>query len=141
MITITGLRHPKVHLLKSRLVLIGSIIPRLGYPFDSGVRSDALGPGFLGVATLTWWVMISACKSMSRGGEDWGDRRSFEAVQVRRALAPDCTIDGLPPISGQLGKTKRRRKVNAVSTSSPREGDESKAQAWPATYRRQLMAQ
>jgi len=77
MIMITGLHLPKVHLLKRRLTVIGSIGPRLRYPFNSGVRKDALVPGVLGVMKLTWGVTISACKSMSRGGEDWGDRRSF----------------------------------------------------------------
>ena len=77
MITIAGLHLPKVHLLKRRLILIGGIGPRLRYPFDLSVRKDTLGPGFLGMVTLTWGVMISTRKSMSRGGEDWGDRRGF----------------------------------------------------------------
>ena len=75
--TTAGFHLPKVHLLKRRLILIGGIGPRLGYPFDSSVRKGTLGPGFLGMVTLTWGIMISTRKSMSRGGEDWGDRRGF----------------------------------------------------------------
>ena len=111
MITILGFNLPKVHLLECRLILIGSINSRLRYSFNSSVRKDDLGRGFLGTVTLTWRIMISTCKSVTRGGEDWGDWRSLQTVQVRRALVPNYTIDGLLPISGQL---EERKKIGAA---------------------------